>query len=149
MLQLIFHTSKQYIIKINLCCFINDTANTRTAGFLLRLMFRQHKLMIHAFGIISLSTMDGCCPPKQPETTGKMCSTSSSYAVYQHIRRWRRSGRSRLSFFAGSRRRRQSPRADPRRSDRSGTFQVNPKHSSLSFCRLNALRSTRLPSHTQ
>ncbi|GAA6070650.1 uncharacterized, partial [Tachysurus ichikawai] len=67
--------------------------------------------------------MDGCCPPKQPETTGKMCSTSSSYAVYQHIRRWRRSGRSRLSFFAGSRRRRQSPRADPRRSDRSGTFQ--------------------------
>lgn len=134
MLHLIFHPSQQYIIKINLCCFINDTANTRTAGFSLRLTFHQHKLMIHAFGIISLSTMDGRCPPKQPETTGKMCSTSSSYAVDQHIRRRRGNGRAREKFFSLQVAAFVTA-VTAKRSDRSGTFRVNPN---LHLCRSGA-----------
>lgn len=148
MLHLIFHPSQQYIIKINLCCFINDTANTRTAGFSLRLTFHQHKLMIHAFGIISLSTMDGRCPPKQPETTGKMCSTSSSYAVDQHIRRRRGNGRARERFFfpAGCCFR-HSRYCKVIGSIRNFPGEAEP--SSVSLWSLNALRSTGIPSHKQ
>lgn len=53
---------------------------------MLRVKLPQHNVMIHACSTYSPRTMDGRCPRKQPETTGKVHSASSSSAPSQHIR---------------------------------------------------------------